>query len=455
MGPAVLPRGRGLNQAQRLWRRFIQGRPSRDDSDERGGDPRRRRGGARLPPQGQRSLPGGGIRQARGPLRRRRDLSLRARGYRGARPAGRREAPRVRRSSDWPSVRRARKPSTQHRRRPEAARVGRAVVSGRGQDLRADAQARHPRGDRWRLRLRHDTARHQCERHRAFCQAVRLQPERSARLRDAHRRRADGHGPRARPGTGGLPRRLAACRWRPAGRRVDPAAAGAARGHHAERQLPQARSRRARAPAKAHGRIGAPTDIVLGMESPGPRSVYRRVRSEVHGRHEGAYLRLMPVSTDSRRRLMEPQERKQFVHLHRTCIFGYNRKNDGPSMSVTYYLMADPDTILISTMAARGKAKAVARNPKVSLCVLDEKWPPTYLQVYCDARIDATMESEPQRVIDSMMRLYDLMAGKPMPEAVRAEAAETARREQRVILLLKAYATFETPPRHVYSEKDA
>ena len=152
---------------------------------------------------------------------------------------------------------------------------------------------------------------------------------------------------------------------------------------------------------------------------------------------------------------MEPQQRKQFVHLHRTCIFGYNRKNDGPSMSVTYYLMADPDTILISTMAARGKAKAVARNPKVSLCVLDEKWPPTYLQVYCDARIDATMESDPQRVIDSMMRLYDLMAGKPMPEAVRGEAAETARREQRVILLLKPYATFETPPRHVYSEKDA
>ena len=102
---------------------------------------------------------------------------------------------------------------------------------------------------------------------------------------------------------------------------------------------------------------------------------------------------------------MEPQERKQFVHLHRTCIFGYNRKNDGPSMSVTYYLMDDPDTILISTMAARGKAKAIARNPKVSLCVLDEKWPPTYLQVYCDARIDATMESDPERVIDSMMRL--------------------------------------------------
>jgi nitroimidazol reductase NimA-like FMN-containing flavoprotein (pyridoxamine 5'-phosphate oxidase superfamily) len=94
---------------------------------------------------------------------------------------------------------------------------------------------------------------------------------------------------------------------------------------------------------------------------------------------------------------MEPEERKQFVRAHRTCIFGYNRKNDGPSMSVTYYMTDDPDSIVVSTMAARGKAKAVARNPKVSLCVLDEKWPPTYLQVYCDGRIDATMESDPRR----------------------------------------------------------
>jgi nitroimidazol reductase NimA-like FMN-containing flavoprotein (pyridoxamine 5'-phosphate oxidase superfamily) len=152
---------------------------------------------------------------------------------------------------------------------------------------------------------------------------------------------------------------------------------------------------------------------------------------------------------------MDSEERKQFVRRHRTCIFGYNRKNDGPSMSVTYYMMADPDTILVSTMAARGKAKAVARNPKVSLCVLDEKWPPTYIQVYCDGRSDATMESDPQRVIDSMMRLYEAMAGKPMPDTVRSEAAETARREQRVIVRLKPYATFETPPRHVYSEQDA
>jgi len=41
-----------------------------------------------------------------------------------------------------------------------------------------------------------------------------------------------------------------------------------------------------------------------------------------------------------------------------------------------------------------------------------------------------------------------------MPESVRANAAQTAEREQRIILRLKPYATFETPPRHVYKEQD-
>jgi nitroimidazol reductase NimA-like FMN-containing flavoprotein (pyridoxamine 5'-phosphate oxidase superfamily) len=151
---------------------------------------------------------------------------------------------------------------------------------------------------------------------------------------------------------------------------------------------------------------------------------------------------------------MDREERKQFVRTNRTCIFGYNRKNDGPSMSVVYYMMDGPDSILISTMAARGKAKAIARSPKVSLCVLNEKWPPTYLQVYCDARIDATFETDPARVIDSMMGIYELMAGQPMPESARPNAEETARREQRIILRLTPYSTFETPPRHVYTEKE-
>jgi hypothetical protein len=76
---------------------------------------------------------------------------------------------------------------------------------------------------------------------------------------------------------------------------------------------------------------------------------------------------------------MLPSERRAFVRTHRTCVFGYGRVQDGPAMSVVYYVPTDDDELLVSTMAPRGKARAVARNPKVSLCVLDEQWPFTYL----------------------------------------------------------------------------
>jgi nitroimidazol reductase NimA-like FMN-containing flavoprotein (pyridoxamine 5'-phosphate oxidase superfamily) len=92
---------------------------------------------------------------------------------------------------------------------------------------------------------------------------------------------------------------------------------------------------------------------------------------------------------------MNRDERRAFVERHRTAIFGYNRRQDRPAMTEVYYV-ADGDDILVSTMAARAKAKAVERNQKVALCVLDEQWPPTYLQVYCDAKVetdhDATVD---------------------------------------------------------------
>ena len=69
----------------------------------------------------------------------------------------------------------------------------------------------------------------------------------------------------------------------------------------------------------------------------------------------------------------ERARRRAFVHAHRTAIFGYPRKQDGPSMSVVYYVMDGEDGILVSTMRDRSKAKAVVAHPKVSLCILDEQ----------------------------------------------------------------------------------
>ena len=146
---------------------------------------------------------------------------------------------------------------------------------------------------------------------------------------------------------------------------------------------------------------------------------------------------------------MNRDERRAFVRKHRTAVFGYGRKHDGPAQSVVYYVM-DGDDILVSTMGARAKAKAVTRLGKVSLCVLDEQWPPTYLVVYCDAKV----ETEPEPVIDLMMRIAGVMAGKPMPESVRPMIAEGASREGRVVLRLRPYATFHSPPKHVHQASD-
>ena len=148
---------------------------------------------------------------------------------------------------------------------------------------------------------------------------------------------------------------------------------------------------------------------------------------------------------------MDQQERRAFVRSHRTCVFGYNRGDDGPAMTVVYYVMNGDDELLISTMAARSKARAVGGGRKVSVCVLDEKWPLTYVVIYGTARIERDLD----KAVDLMTRIYGLMAGNAMPTSTRPEIEATARREERVVVRITPYATFETPPRHVYKPEDA
>ncbi len=146
----------------------------------------------------------------------------------------------------------------------------------------------------------------------------------------------------------------------------------------------------------------------------------------------------------------ERARRRAFVAEHRAAVFGYPRQDDGPSMSVVYYVMDGDDRILVSTMRERGKAKAVARNPRVSLCVLDEQWPLTYLLVYAAVEVDLDLD----QATGLMMRISEVMAGHPMPPEARADVEEMCRREQRVVLTLSPYATFQTPPRHVREASD-
>lgn len=143
---------------------------------------------------------------------------------------------------------------------------------------------------------------------------------------------------------------------------------------------------------------------------------------------------------------MLPSERREFVRTHRTCVFGYGRREDGPAMSIVYYTPTDSDELLVSTMRDRAKAKAVDRGPKVSLCILDERRPFAYLQVYCDAQVD----DDPKLVTDVMLAVGGRMSGTPLPEAARPTVEAMAKTEDRVVLRCLPYSTFAQPPRHLH-----
>ena len=147
---------------------------------------------------------------------------------------------------------------------------------------------------------------------------------------------------------------------------------------------------------------------------------------------------------------MDRLDRREFVRKHRTCVFGYSRRNDGPAMTVVYYVL-DGDDLLISTMAARAKAKAVARTREASICVLDEQWPLTYMQVYGPAAVQDDFHT----TVNVMMKVAAIISGQPLPEAARPIVEAKAREEHRVVIRLTPEWTVYSPPVHLYAGDDA
>lgn len=148
-----------------------------------------------------------------------------------------------------------------------------------------------------------------------------------------------------------------------------------------------------------------------------------------------------PVDRD-----MLPSERRQFVNTHRTCVLGTQRRDDGPAMSIVYYVPTTDGELLISTMAGRAKAKTVARLGKLSICVLDEAWPISYLQVYCTAEV----VTDQDLVVDVMMAVGGRMSGEELGADARPFVEAMAAEEERVVLRCKPYQTFAQPPRHLH-----
>ena len=166
-------------------------------------------------------------------------------------------------------------------------------------------------------------------------------------------------------------------------------------------------------------------------------------------------MRILPLAhepfTPPTDRDMLPSERREFVRSHRTCVFGTTRRADGPAMSIVCYVPTDSDELLVSTMGDRSKAKVVAREGKASLCVLDEHWPVAYLQVYCDASVD----DDPDLVVDVMMAAATRMSGEELGEEARPFVAAMAAEERRVVLRCRPYTTFAQPPRHLRANDQA
>ena len=146
---------------------------------------------------------------------------------------------------------------------------------------------------------------------------------------------------------------------------------------------------------------------------------------------------------------MDAAERRQFVNDHRVCIWGYERRNGPPSMSVVYYQM-DGDDIILTTMRGRAKAKAIGRNPEISLCILDEQWPMTYLVVYGKGAI----EEGADKGLDAFSAITEVMQGAPVTPEQREELRVMCEREDRVMVRFTPEGTFETPPRHIYQDTD-
>ena len=148
---------------------------------------------------------------------------------------------------------------------------------------------------------------------------------------------------------------------------------------------------------------------------------------------------------------MLPSERRRFVETHRTGVLAYARRKDGPAQSVVYYVPTDDGRLLIATMGARAKARAVERSGKVSLLVLDEKWPVGYLTVFCDA----VVERDLGLTVAVAMAVAGRMSGTPLSEELRPFVEKMVNEEGRVVLSCTPYATFATPPRHLHRNDQA
>jgi PPOX class probable F420-dependent enzyme len=120
-------------------------------------------------------------------------------------------------------------------------------------------------------------------------------------------------------------------------------------------------------------------------------------------------------------------EHRQFLADHRLCVVGTGRRAGPPALSPVFYLF-DNDEMVVSITATRHKYRAIQSDPAVSLCVLHEEFPYSYLTVYGQGRI------ETEGAAEVMAAVSELIIGRGLDADERAKIDQRVADEQRVVL---------------------
>jgi nitroimidazol reductase NimA-like FMN-containing flavoprotein (pyridoxamine 5'-phosphate oxidase superfamily) len=146
--------------------------------------------------------------------------------------------------------------------------------------------------------------------------------------------------------------------------------------------------------------------------------------------------------------MMNQAERREFVQENRFCIWGYNRRDHGPAMTPGYYTMRGNELCYISMMA-RAKTKAALRDPRASVCVLDEQRPPSYVQIFGRVRVEQDLDIVYDiflGVIEAEMIVEGNTFSEEEAAAKKAETIAWLEDEDRIALCLTPESTFYSPP---------
>jgi PPOX class probable F420-dependent enzyme len=136
---------------------------------------------------------------------------------------------------------------------------------------------------------------------------------------------------------------------------------------------------------------------------------------------------------------MIPEEHRQFLEGHNLCVVGFARKSGPPSLSPTYYYL-DGDEIVFSTTKARGKGRAAARSPEMTICVVDTNPPYPYLTIFGRARVDE------DGALEANLKAVEIITGSPVSDAMRPFFEQRAKEEGRVAIRVTPVDYFKTQP---------